>query len=386
MKAVVLFFLFSGYCLSQADEPALYEGKFELESTGIFLPVDINGSECKFLFDTGASFVVLDKKYRSLLGDRLSAEETRARTGIPLTSTHAITPNGEVELELYKAISLKLGRLQVANRFPYILADLQSLWPFSGVRFCGILGASFLHQFRWEIDFKKGIIKGYIGAEPYTGRYTAREPLFWSAGQIPQVVVDLQGRKVVFDIDTGDNGSGRVRSENLVYLKETGQVLKSHEQKVVTVSELSSSEEFRLKYLRFADRVYPNIILQASRQNALGLAFFKRHDVVLDFPFNMLYLKHHADYEIEQERDKSGVRIVRVEGRLTIYSVKPMQGAVVKGLKKNDVIISINGNKELSLFQARGLLRQKEGTVLTLEVERDGKVFKAGIVLGEDPL
>lgn len=386
MKALALLFLFFSYCLLQADEPALYEGKFETESTGIFLPVEINGSECKFLFDTGASFVVLDKKYRSFLGKRLSVEETRARTGIPFINTRAMTPNGEVELELYKAVSLKLGRLQVANRFPYMLADLQSLWPFSGVKFCGILGTSFLHQFRWEIDFKRGIVKGYIGAEPYAGRHTSRAPLFWSEGQIPQVAVDLHGRRVAFDIDTGDNGSGRVQHENFLYLKETGQVLKSHEQEVVTVSELSSSQEFRLKYLRFADRVYPNIILQESKQNALGLAFFKRHDIVLDFPFNMLYLKHHGDYQDEQERDKSGVRIVMIDNRLKIYSVKPMQGALVDGLKKDDVIISINGNRELSLFQARKLLRQKEGSVLRLVVERDGKIFKAGIVLGEDPL
>ena len=156
--------------------------------------------------------------------------------------------------------------------------------------------------------------------------------------------------------------------------------------KIVTVSELSSSAEFRLKYLRFADVIYPNIILQESKQNALGLAFFKRHDVVFDFPFNMLYLQHHKDYEIEQERDKSGVRIILVDGRLKVYSVKSMPGAIVKGLKKDDVIISINANTELSLFQARELLRQPEGTGLTLEVKRDGKIIKANIVLGEDPL
>jgi len=217
-------------------------------------------------------------------------------------------------------------------------------------------------------------------------RYTARTRRFWAAGQIPQVAVDLKGREVAFDIDTGDNGSGRVSSENFLYLKETGQILRSHKQEVVTVSELSSSEEFRLKYLRFADVIYPNIILQESRQNALGLAFFKRHDVVFDFPFNMLYLQHHEDYEIEQERDKSGVRIVMTEGRLKIYSVRPMPGAIVEGIEKDDVIISINGKKGLSLFQARSLLRQKEGTRLFLEVKRDGEITKALIVLGEDPL
>jgi C-terminal processing protease CtpA/Prc len=100
----------------------------------------------------------------------------------------------------------------------------------------------------------------------------------------------------------------------------------------------------------------------------------------------MLYLQHHKDYEIEQERDKSGVRIVKIDGQLKVYSVKSMPGAIVEGLKKDDIIISINGKKELSLFQARRLLRQKEGTRLQAEVERDGKTIKANIVLGKDPL
>ena len=383
--AVRLLLLFYAAFLYAGERP-FYQNDFDTQSTGIFLPVQIGNEECMFLFDTGASFVVLDNKFEDLLGEPLSLREAQARTGIKFASGRIATPNGEIELKMYRSISMKLGRLQIANRFPYMLADLQSLWPFSGVKFCGILGVSFLHQFRWEIDFKKGIIKGYIGAEPYMGRYTARAPIFWSAGKLPQVAVDLQGREVAFDIDTGDNGSGRVSSENLLYLKKTGQVLKSHEQEIVTVSELSSSEEFRLKYLRFGDVVYPNIILQESKQNALGLAFFKRHDVVFDFPFNMLYLQHHKDYEIEQKRDKSGVRIILVDGLLKVYSVKPMQGAIVEGLKKDDVIISINENKELSLFQARELLRQREGTGLTLEVKRDGKTITANIVLGEDPL
>ncbi len=385
MTVKLLLFLFCTFYI-YADERALYQGSFDPQSTGIFLPVQIGEKECNFLFDTGASFVVLDKSLEPLLGEPLSLPEVQARTGIKLASGRIATPNGEIALKMYRSIPMRLGKMQIANRFPYILADLQSLWPFSGVKFCGILGVSFLHQFRWEIDFKRGTIEGYIGAEPYMGSFTARVPLFWSEGQIPQVTVDLHGRVVAFDIDTGDNGSGRVQHENFLYLKEIGQVLRSHEQEVITVSELSSNEEFRLEYLRFADTIYPNIVLQESRQNALGLAFFKRHNVVLDFPFNMLYLQHHKDYELEQERDKSGVRIILEDGQLKIYSIKPMPGAIVEGLEKSDIIISINGKKDLSLFQARELLRQEKGTMLPLELKRDGQNIRTVIVLGEDPL
>lgn len=385
MKRKVLFILFSINIL-MAGEKAFYQAHFDIQSTGIFLPVQIGSEACSFLFDTGASFVVLDKKFESLLGEPLSLGQVQASTGLKFASGRIATPNGDIALKMYPSIPMRLGKMQIANRFPFILADLQALWPFSGVKFCGILGISFLHQFRWEIDFTHGSIKAYIGTEPYGGGYTAQTPLFISATQIPQVAVDLNGREVAFDIDTGDNGSGRVSSENLIYLKQSGQVLKSHGQEVVTVSAVSSSEEFRLKYLRFADFLYPDIIMQESKQNALGLGFFKRHNVVLDFPFNRLYLQHHQDYEIEQERDKSGVRIVMEDDKLKIYSIKRMPGAVVEGIEKDDEIISINGKKDFSLFQARRLLRQKEGTLLRFEVKHDGKIVKAHIVLGEDPL
>lgn len=386
MRTVCLLLLLSFYTLFYAQERAIYEGRFETRSTGIFLPVKIAGKECKFLFDTGASFVVLDKKFKDLLGDPLSLQETQERTGVSFTSNKIITPNGELSLELYKALPLKLGKLQIANKFPYILADLQPLWPFSGVEFCGILGSSFLQQFRWEINFKEGEIKAYIGMEPYMGKYRSKKPIHWSNVGIPYVGVNLYGREIAFDIDLGDNGSGRIKSENLFFLKQNAQVLKTHTQDVVTVSSLSKSEEFRLRSIRFAGTDYPDILMQESQQNALGLAFFKRHNIVLDFPFNMLYLQHHKDYAARQELDKSGIRVILKDKSISVFSVKPLRGALVEGIKKGDKIISVNGKRDLLLYEIRELLRSKEGTKLSLEINRDGSEHKANIILGADPL
>lgn len=387
MKTVATFFLLLfTYTFLYADERALYEGSFETKSSGIFLPINVDGKECKFLFDTGASFVVLDKQFKSILGEPLSLKETQARTGVLFSSNRIKTPNGEVALELYKALPLKLGRLQVANRFPYLVADLQSLWPFSGVEFCGILGTSFLHQFRWEIDFEKGKIEAYVGVEPYMGKYRTRTPVYWSKAGIPYVGVEVGDKEVAFDIDLGDNGNGRMRTEYLLELKRQGKVLKTQLQDVITVSALSQSEEFRIDSIGFAGTQYPELVMQESQQNALGLAFFKRHNIVLDFPFNMLYLQHHDDYAVRQELDKSGLRVVLKEKRLIVFSIKPMQGAVIKGIQVGDEIISVNGKSGLDVYELRQLLRGKEGEKLSLELKRDDHLFDADIILGEDPL
>ena len=386
MRTFVLLLFLSCFSLFYGAEKALYEGRFDTESTGIFLPVEIEGKECKFLFDTGASFVVLDKKFKAVLGNPLSLKETQARTGIAFSSKRIMTPNGEVSLDLYKALPVKLGRLQIANRFPYILADLQTLWPFSGVEFCGILGTSFLYQFRWEINFKEGRIKAYVGAEPYMGEYNSRKPIYWSKAHIPYVGVDFQGKEIAFDIDLGDNGNGRIRKKNLLFLKRSGEVLKTQMQDVITVSSLSQSEEFRLRSLHFAGVNYPEVVMQVSQQNALGLAFFNRHDVVLDFPFNMLYLQHHQDYAKRQEVDKSGIRVILKEKKIIVFSIKPIEGALIYDIEKDDEIVSVNGKQNLSLYQIRQLLRGKEGERLSLEIKRDKKLLHTHIVLGPDPL
>ena len=383
MRALFVILLF--ITVVNAQERALYEYDFDTETTGLFLPVEIDGKACKFLFDTGASFVVLDKSFRYLLSEPLSIKEVQASTGLKFAGESIVTPNGEIKLKMFKAVSLKLGRLQVKNRYPYILADLQSLWPFSGEKFCGILGTSFLHQFRWEIDFEGGQIRAYFGNEPYMGDFTSRAPIFWSAARIPQVQVNLQGQNIAFDIDTGDNGSGRIIKQNVHFLKQVGLIKKTHKQKVVTVSALSNSEEFRLKNFRFANVLYPDIVMQTSKQNALGLAFLRRHNVVFDFPFNMLYLQHHKDYAAFQELDKSGIRVILEDNKLIIFSIKPLKKAVVKGIKVGDEIVSVNG-KKVSLFQIRKLLRQKRGTRIFLEMRRKDGVHKGSIVLGKDPL
>jgi len=373
------------FSLAFAQERALYEQNFETKATGIFLPVNVNGQECNFLFDTGASFVVLDKSLRHILKEPLSLKEVRARTGLKFASNEIITPNGEIKLEMFKAVPLKLGKLQVKNRYPYLVADLQVLWPFSGEKFCGILGTSFLHQFRWEIDFKKGKIKAFFGNEPYMGDYISQTPIFWSASRIPQVAVNFNGQEIAFDIDIGDNGSGRMLEKNVEALRRMGLIEKTHAQKVVTVSDISNSEEFRLKKLYFAKVMYPHVVMQTSGQNALGLAFFRRHNIVLDFPFNRLYLQHHKDYAAYEELDKSGVRVVLQDSKLIIYSLKKHKKAKVEGLKKGDEILLANG-KKVSLFEMRKLLRGKEKSHIFMKIRRNDEVHQAEITLGIDPL
>jgi len=385
MKGSILFILFSINLLFAAEK-AFYEGAFDTENVGLFLPVQIDGGECMFLFDTGASFVVLDRSYRHLLGKPLSLKEAESHLGLKLSKRGIITPNGEIALELYKAVPLKLGRFQIANRFPYVLADLKPLWPLSGVEFCGVLGSSFLHQFRWSIDFEKGNIKGYIGVSAYGNESKRGIPIHWSRAFIPQLKLFIQGKEFLLDIDTGDIGSGRFTRENLIFLKSRGVVHSSHQKEVFTVSGSSYHEEFRLQSFDLNGHEYPGLVFQESKQNALGMAFFRRHSVVFDFPFNRLYLEPNKDYQDADTVDKSGVRLILQDGKVRVTKIVPLEGAKTEGLRSGDEVISIDGEKEISLYQARKRLRGKAGRQLNIGIKRDMQIHEVDIVLGKNPL
>ncbi len=385
MKGSFLFILLSINLLF-GEERAFYEEEFDARKEGIFLPVDIDGKECLFLFDTGASFVVLDKRFQHLLGDPLSLKEAESQLGLKLSEQGIITPNGEIALELYKAVPLKLGRFQIANRFPYLLADLKPLWPLSGVEFCGVLGSSFLHQFRWEIDFKEGRIKGYIGVEPYEEDESDAIPIHWSRAFIPQLELVLYDRKLLFDIDTGDIGSGRFKIENLDFLKENNALASSQQKEVFTISGSSYHKEFRLKNLYVNGHLYSGTVFQESKQNALGMGFLKRHKVVLDFPFDKLYLEHYEADKSREEVDKSGIRLVLQDGKIKIHEIIPLAGAMTKGLMRGDEIVSIKGEEKISLYKARELFRGEAGRRFSLGIRRDTLMIEVDIVLGKDPL
>lgn len=385
MKSSLLVILFSINILFASEKP-FYEEHFNTDGRAIFLPVQIDNKECMFLVDTGASFVVLDKSYRHLLAEPMSVREAESHMGVELSDRGVVTPNGEMALQLYKSVPMKLGRLQVANRFPYILADLKPLWPLSGVEFCGVLGSSFLHQFRWEIDFDRGEIKAYIGVAPYEGKREYFSPITWGRGYIPQLELEIEGKKISFDIDTGDAGSGRLVQGNIDFFKRKGLIIGSHQREVFTISGSSQHEEFRLEKLNLQGRGYPGIILQESQQNALGLAFFRRHKVVLDFPFNRLYLQPHKDYAEKEESDKSGIRLVLEQGKIIVFSIKPMQGADTNRVQEGDEIISVEDRSDVSLYQVRKVLRGEEGANITLRIKRDEKLYDVKIVLGKDPI
>ena len=73
---------------------------------------------------------------------------------------------------------------------------------------------------------------------------------------------------------------------------------------------------------------------------------------------------------------------------ITVSNVVPDGPADKAGLLQDDVIYTINGqsSKGLTIQQASALLRGKEGTTVTLQIQRDGKLLPAPVSIVRAPI
>jgi hypothetical protein len=259
----------------------LYQGRFNTEVKGIFLPVEIQGSTYLFLLDTGATYTTLDGSLRRLLGDPLSLEDIGMKLDRDLTEFRTQTIQGISDLSYFEPIPIKLGELDLADDPLYGIADLQSIWVVSGVQFHGIIGASFLRRFVWHVDFDKGVIEAYQpGTSPHGFQPSIEVPVLWSPRRdVPVVRAKLGDENAAFVIDSADGGSGRVTGPVFNALRDEGHVKSTFEAKAMSAGGEYTTTIFRNSRLGLADKQYPDLVFGVSNQNALGFGFLSRHNL-----------------------------------------------------------------------------------------------------------
>lgn len=124
----------------------MYQLRFDPKTPSLIVDTYLEGKiilHAKFVLDTGASFMVIPWWIAAGLGLKIDPKN--------LTPTTTASTVENVPLSMIpKVTSLDKTVRNVA----YIIKDLP---PEAGVD--GLLGLSFLRNFRLSIDFKKGILK-----------------------------------------------------------------------------------------------------------------------------------------------------------------------------------------------------------------------------------
>ena len=117
-----------------------------------------------------------------------------------------------------------------------------------------------------------------------------------------------------------------------------------------------------------------------NRNGSIGAGILKRFVTVFDLPHERLYLKRTGMLKQPFNYDKTGIIIV-AEGEN--YDTFRITGIIAKtpgeksGLKKNDVILAINGTQLKGLHLGEVVkVMEEAGRMVYFDIDRDGEVLQ----------
>ena len=346
------------------SEIAVFEAKLDETMDAVLLPVTINGNKFLFLFDSGSTLTVLDKSLEHFLGEPLQIRQ------------NAETPANAMALSYFKPIDVMLGELNLKTRFPFLTADLKFASKVLGHDFHGVIGMSFIHKYIWKLDFEQRIISALSSDySANSGKYDVSIDIYPTPRGEPAIMIELSGKNIPFIIDTGDTGSGGLSKDVIDLLAEQNLISNIATDMSVYASGGHITHRVRVNHFKIGDLEYNNLLMFESKLNNIGLRLLKRHTSILDFPNKRLYLRKGKCFTILDKEDKSGIKIINGNGNIIIEYLDKRSPSAAAGLKKGDVIKSINGMafNGNDLLQVRDLLKGEDGKEILMQVDRNGK-------------
>ena len=343
----------------------------------IRMPVDTLGKTLYFLLDSGFTISSIDAQYKSSLGE-------------PFTEYFAGSPLGtEKDLSGFHCPAMAIaGRPLNLNKITCL--DLQMPKFISGQQCDGILGMDFLERHVVSLDFDndkfclnntvpENIKKTFVPV-PLT-----KTPEFYTM----DVLVN-HDKHVSLMVDTGDNSSISLNSgawQEVFGDSQTNVI-------IATVADaanrIAQSKIGVIEHLEIGNLSYTNLhatfIRNPDSPSHIGLGFFKRHKVTFDFANLVLYIQPGQRFFMPDQEDMSGLHLLR-EGESTIvYSVDENSPAYNKGLRPNDIIEIVDGQKAASLTMRtiRRILRSHDGEEVDMQVKRGDNVLNIAFALKKE--
>ncbi|HET6441368.1 MAG TPA: PDZ domain-containing protein [Phycisphaerae bacterium] len=340
----------------------LAEFLISVDGSPITVLVQIDGKEYLFMVDTGCTYTVLDTSLASHLGDRVGSKITGTSTG-------------NVVMDLFSPVDVRLEGLDFRECGPMMKADLSRFREIYGLNIRGLVGMSFLGRYVVQFDFDRARLrlwKSDSARHPEWGNDISLKPL--SNGE-PTVRVRLgDDYDDFFSVDTGDNSDVRVPGAIFHQIIRKNQ-LASAKTLFSTLLGESWTLEARLTALSVGDCACNGLILGQGQYALLGLGWLRRHQAIFDFPACRLYLSVRREFTEPSESDMSGLHLLRMtEGTIAKYIDKPSP-AEAAGVRPEDLVITVNGKPaaSYSMQALRALLSSGDGKRIAMTIRRDGK-------------
>ena len=398
---------------------------FKIINNLIFIPINVNGVELNFLLDSGVEETILfgmeDRKEVNFYNiEKITLRGLGSETSIEgLKSTNNI---------------LEIKGLKSANHLFYIVLDQSfNLSSHVGIPVNGIIGYNFLKSNLVEINYAKRRIIVYKDNDKSRKRIQKKfetlpitiernKPYIQSSVVIKSVeipaklLVDIGNSDAIWLFENKDNGIFIPPKNFEDYLGKgfSGDV----EGKRAQIKKFAFSKfEFNNPIVAFPDSSsIKNVRMVKNRAGSIGAEILKRFNLVFDYPNQKMFLKKNRNYNLPFNYNKSGIEVQHyglqwVQETVSLETV-PFTGSVnnvksdaiysnfryktvlkpiyiivhvrknspadLAGLKKGDVIVSINQKKgyDFSLEKINSLLKSDEENWIHFEVERENQILK----------
>ena len=427
MKFRFTLFLLFFYCLSANSQNGFHFDNnkkkitipFKLINNLVFLPITVNGVELNFLLDTGSSETVL-----------FSLED---QGEVSFNEVQKIKLKGFGYDEYIDGLKSSKNKLSThgftdLNHLLYIVLDQNfNLSAQVGIPVNGIIGYNFFRNYLVEIDYQRSKI--FIHQEnskirkklennysSFAINLESNKPYFNS-----KITIDNKEIETKMLLDTGSsdalwlfqNRNNNIKIPNDHFEDYLGRGFSGDIFGKRARIEKLSLNKFQLQnpITSFPDTLAINksLIVQ-DREGSIGGEVFKRFDMVLDYPNNKMYLKKNVNFDLPFNYNMSGIeiqhgglqfvketqelnkpvfgsikfdladeRIVNFNYKFElkpifkISSIRKNSPAEECGLKKDDTVISINGQLiyRYSLQEINELLKSEEGKWIFIQIERN---------------
>ncbi|RTY91852.1 PDZ domain-containing protein [Flavobacterium sp. GT3R68] len=397
---------------------------FQLINNLIFIPIKVNGVELNFLLDTGVDETILFS-----LEDK---DEVRF-FNVEKIKLKGLGDEDAIEGLKSSHNKLELPHMLDADHELFIVLDQD--FNFSshvGIPVNGIIGYHFFKNNLVEIDYDRKKVFVYKENKKVSKRiknkYTSypisienNKPYLFASVDIIKKTVPV---KLLLDSGNSDaiwlfeNRANKIGVPAKNFNDFLGRGFNGD-----IYGKRARVANFAIDQFRFENPIvaFPNtsslgnVVFVKDRAGSIGGEIFKRFSVIFDYKNSSLYLKRGRNFDAPFNYNMSGVEIQhqglqwvqetvqlqtapkgiefdssgeRIKNDFKYkFSLKPIYSisnvrkdspADLSGLKKGDVVISINKSPsyKYSLEQITALLKSEDGKTIEMEVERNNVLMK----------
>ena len=356
---------------------------FTLSGNHIFVRGTVDGKTFAFVFDTA--------------GAASLTQDARKALALPAVGQEAISGIGNVpeKLDVVQPKTASIGDATVNGAYFLVLPDLGLVSPFEGVPMGGVLGREFFAGLPMTIDYTKSTLTFTNPASFHPEPGANAVPMTMREGMFPNVRASVDGAAGSFDLDAGSASSlllspafasanGIVakmpKSTEVIVGRGVGGAMTGIAGRVATLSIGDASIADPIAYVTDATG---GAMAAAGLSGNIGAEILRRFTITIDVPGKTLYLAKNATFGEPFPFSRSGLSLSRVDGHVVVGRVIADSPAQDAGVHDGDVLVAVDGKPvaSLSTNELLAFSLQSSGTVVRIEVSRDGKPLAFALTL-----